>query len=40
MHRVAYKNGTRLTLEQSKLIGKGGEAYIYDIGGGEGGEGF
>lgn len=35
MHRVAYKNGTRLALEQSKLIGKGGEAYIYDIGGGE-----
>ena len=35
MHRVAYKNGVRVALDQSKLIGKGGEAYVYDVGGGE-----
>lgn len=35
MHRIAYRGNTRLTLDPSKLIGKGGEAYIYDIGGNE-----
>jgi hypothetical protein len=35
MHRVAYRNGVRISLDPAKLVGKGGEAYVYDIGGGE-----
>ncbi|NTV47048.1 MAG: hypothetical protein HGB11_11125 [Chlorobiales bacterium] len=35
MHRVAYKGGVRISLDPTKLVGKGGEAYIYDVGGGE-----
>ena len=30
MHRVAYRNGERVSLDPSKLRGKGGEAYIYE----------
>lgn len=30
MHRVAYRNGDRVSLDPSKLRGKGGEAYIYE----------
>ncbi len=30
MHRVAYRNGDRVSLDPSKLRGKGGEAYIFE----------
>lgn len=30
MHRVAYRNGERVSLDPNKLRGKGGEAYIYE----------
>lgn len=39
-HRVCYRKGVRIPLEQSKLKGKGGEAYIYDIGNDEVGKIF